>query len=544
MKVEKNPWLPWRETIRLTPWPDRGAVLVIIPTAGKDPVRLKQCLDSLEMAARGTLIHPVVVLCPAELKTIRAVKAICEGKAEFVSLPGPFNYCHSINQGLSKRRPEDGYVLFLNDDVTFQRVGDLTRLKETLNAERWACVGPYIHQWHAAHSSIVRQAGAVRTNEPVNGCCVLWDAQWLDRLGQLDEAFGLGWGLDEADMCLRAVRRGARYGRNDAVQIKHAGHSTFGNEFTDYQGAAHQQNLRYFRSKYGADVGAWGQTHHWWPLPGIQVSIAAHNAAKWINKCLASVERALDGYRWILVIGDDRSSDKTYEEALSCVSGSSADRILLRRYQRKAVTVDEAKNRVLRLGMSLQRQYPVMCLMDADDEMGPERINFLLWQARDKAHRAVMGDFERINPNVPQSKKDIVQVNRNSQIHMGFGPWATLFHAGLVPKHGRLFRERRGMFSHGDVDLWVRWYARGIHIVPIQGQVVHRYYLHEGTASRPRDQVLARRMREKWVKDKARILRVPISEAGKVTYASLLPRRVRRGSLKKQIMCIKTYAQV
>ncbi|MEW6304712.1 MAG: glycosyltransferase [Verrucomicrobiota bacterium] len=494
--------------------------MAIIPTAGNDPERLRRCLDSLRMSAAGLTLHPVVVLCPASIKRVRVTKSVCAGRAQLVSLPGPFNYCRSINEGLLQRRPGDGYALFLNDDVTFREPGDLARMKQTLREQHWACVGPHIEHWHGKHSRVKRGDGAVRTNEPVNGCCALWELDWLDRLGPLDEEFGRGWGLDEADLCLRALRLGARYGREDRVSIEHVGHATFGTEYADCNGDAHQRNVRHFRRKYGSEVGLWGQTHHWEPLPGVQVSIAAHNAAPWLGRCLDSVEQALDGFRWTLFLGDDCSSDETFEIALAYQSRSGADVCHVRRFQRKAMTVDQAKNRVIRMGMPYRRLYPAMCLMDADDVMAPGRVRHLLWQARDGGHRAVLGDYLQITPHFPARLNRIVRATPRSQIDRGFGPWATLFHSSLVPRNARLFREHREQVSNGDVDLWVRWFRRGIDMVPFPGEVVHHYYLHEGSVSRPQDPALARQFEERWRRRKARLLGTRLSNVTAQTYAT------------------------
>jgi GT2 family glycosyltransferase len=508
--MQSNPWLPWTPTERLDATSRVEQVLVIIPTAGNDLDRLRRCLDSVRHAAGPIKLHPVVVLSPSSVKKVRALKTACRGRASVLPLPGAFNYCRSVNEGLAQRRPEDTCALLINDDVTLTGKDDLATLVHTLRQQHWACTGPYVADWHNRHSAVPRQHGPVRTNEPVNGCCVLWDLQWLDRIGGLDEEFGRGWGLDEADACLRALRRGAQFGREDRVMVFHRGHGTFGADYTALEGPAHERNVRLFARKFGPDVGPWGQTHHWWPLPGVQVSIAAHNAARWLKRCLASVEQAMDGYRWSLVIGDDCSSDTTFEIASAHQHNTSADVCLIKRFQRKAMTVDQAKNRVIRMGAPLRGQYPAMCLMDADDEMAPGRLRHLLWRARDGGHLAVLGDFQQVAPDHPGQDGRVIRATAESQIHAGFGPWATLFHAKLVPRDNRLFREHRRQISHGDVDLWVRWYLRGIHFKPFPGEVVHRYYWHPGTASRPLDEKLANWAREIWRRRKSRLLGVPL----------------------------------
>ncbi len=507
MKVKSNPWLPWVDTIHLAPARDRGGVLAIIPTAGRDAQRLARCLHSLERAANGLDLQVVVVLCPATPATLRTTRKVARQRAEVIALPGPFNYCRSMNAGLLQRRAVDTCALFLNDDVTFTTPGDLVRLKQTLRAERWACVGPHIRGWHAQHSEVPRSVGAIRTNEPVVGACALWDLRWLDRVGQLDEEFGVGWGMDEADLGLRVVRQGGRFGRQDAVEIEHLQHATFGREYTDYAGPAHARNLAYFTSKYGRSVASWGESHHWVPLPGVQVSISAHNAGRWFERCLESVERALAGFRWVLVMGDDGSTDGTFEIARQhCEKRTSADAILLKRFVKRAGHVDRAKNRVIRMGAPFRSQYPAMCLMDADDEMGVNRVRHLLWRARDGGHLAVMGDHQQMIPEWKKEHLKIIKATRQSQVKGGFGPWATIFHEQLIAANGVLFPEDRGHVSNGDVEVWLRWHLRGVRIAPFPGEITHHYHCHPGTVSRPVNEKEARLEQLRWERRKAKLL--------------------------------------
>jgi len=501
-----NPWLPWRETLPAKPLEARGGALAIIPTAGRAPRRLQRCLQALEMAAGDCPLHTVVVLCPATPATRKKIRAICRDHAEVVDLEGPFNYCRSINVGLAHRGQGDVFALFLNDDAFFRSAGDLDRMRTAIGDQRWACIGPWIPEFHPVTLGAKRQLGAVRTNEPVVGTCALWNLKWLDRVGHLDEAYGLGWGMDDADLCLRALRLGARYGRLDSVEVGHLGHATFGAAHTAYDGPAHQRNMEHFQTKFGTEVHSWGRSNHWWPLPGVQVSIAARNAEQWFQRCLDSVERALAGFRWILVIGDDASRDKTFDIArYHGMRLSKADHCIVERFADKAVNVDQAKNRVLRLGLPFREQYSAMCLMDADDDMAPARVRHLLWRARDGKHAAVMGDHERHTINRPYEHLSRHSAVNHDQLE-GFGPWATIFHSSLVPEDGRLFRESRKQISYGDNDLWLRWRLQGIRIKPFPGEIVHYYHCHPGTVSRPRSAKAAQQERERWNRRKGQLL--------------------------------------
>ncbi|MFT4587359.1 MAG: glycosyltransferase involved in cell wall biosynthesis [Candidatus Binatia bacterium] len=216
---------------------------------------------------------------------------------------------------------------------------------------------------------------------------------------------------------------------------------------------------------------------------GIQVVISAHNAARWFERCLLSVERSLAGYRWILIIADDGSEDETLEIAVN--HPTSAQFSIIRAYP-KAANVSVAKNRAYSLALKNSTNYPAIVSMDADDEMLPPRISHLLPFAVAHGHHAVFGDYIYECPAIPERHERIVKA-RSSNIKWGnFGPPMTLFHASLIPRDGVLFRE--DMRANSDCELWDRWTAEGVEIVPAPGPMVHRYHYRLGSTSNPVDQ--------------------------------------------------------
>ena len=50
-------------------------------------------------------------------------------------------------------------------------------------------------------------------------------------------------------------------------------------------------------------------------LSGVVVSMASHNSAKYIERALASIDAALKGRPYVLVIADDASTDDTVKIA-------------------------------------------------------------------------------------------------------------------------------------------------------------------------------------------------------------------------------------
>ncbi len=396
MKKEINPWLPWKDTIRLPASTDKGNILVIIPTAGNDIEMLRKCLDSLKFAASGKGIHVVIVLSPTALKKKEKLEKLFGKDAEIISLRGSFNYCRSINTGLSFRNKKDRYALFLNDDVTFTKKGDLHELKKTLRKQRWACVGPFINYnpnrydptWPKEKSSlgvVPRTSGAIRTNLPLSGSCSLWDLEWLDKIGKLDEEFGRGWGMDEADLCIRVLRLGARYGRQDTVTINHIMHATLGEKFTRYTGPVHMRSLNYFKKKYGKEIEEWGKSYHWFPLPGIQVIMFPCKNQRKFRDCLNKIERDLEGFRWILLVGDNTNKEIIYNTAKKhCQKNSSADKCIIRKFDNKKLYSKDIFKKIVIIKSPIGEQYPVIYLVDANKKIPGSYVKELLWQIRDK----------------------------------------------------------------------------------------------------------------------------------------------------------------
>jgi GT2 family glycosyltransferase len=357
-----------------------GGVLVIIPSAGLNLDNLSRCINSVLKTAQPYPLRVVVVLCPANPKVMDRVRNLCDGRVYISPLSGPFNYCRSINHGLTFLDPSDEQVLFLNDDVTFFEGDVINELRNTLDQMGWACVGPYIQYnpdvhddtWPSEKSNaiIIRQSGPIRTNTPVSGCCAMWSRAWLDMIGPLDEEFGVGWGMDEADLCLRAIRLGGQYGRNDSVSIKHTMHATFGHEYTKYSGQAHMRSLKYFKEKYGDDVEEWGRSHHWLPLPKIHVIVTSASLSSLsggIQSVRERLARSMFGAHWSLSLCTHEMLST--DVIVKSVSLNSRDNIVMRPssllrcepHDCRACTGCETAGSV-----TSYLQYPVVCLAPSE----------------------------------------------------------------------------------------------------------------------------------------------------------------------------------
>jgi GT2 family glycosyltransferase len=470
---QQNPWLPWIEPLRLRPDNNGVGILAIIPTAGHDATRLTRCLQSIREARGEELLRVVLVLCPTSAAVLRAIGPVAaQFEAELITLEGPFSYPRSLNAGLARRRADEHFTLLMNDDAAFTSPAGLERLVQTLRDNRWCAVGPWIDGWHNLDAG--RTSGCLRTNQPILGACVLWDSRWLERIGPFDERFGLGYGVDESDHHLRALRLGALWGREDRVECYHERAGSFGCDHHE----AHCQNLRTFALKYGLDVDVWGRSAHWEPLPGIHVAIAGHNVAPYIERALTSVEAALDGFRWILTFADDASTDDTYDRVKAHRSG--ADLFSVKCFG-KARNAAEAKNRAIALGQPFHARYPALVLMDADDEMTEDRIRFTLARTRDSGALVSYGDFEQVYCDLPADQRFRVPSDE-MLLTGGISPCTSIIHRSLVPPGGELFSTT--MDAMEDTELFLRWHLRNVPFIQISGAILHRYHWRDGSVMR------------------------------------------------------------
>ena len=78
-----------------------------------------------------------------------------------------------------------------------------------------------------------------------------------------------------------------------------------------------------------------------------QVLLSVYNAEKYLAKCLESLNTSLRGHDWILLYGDDASTDEGTVELAKSARGLTCDKVHLFDYD-KAKTVGEAKNRLIK----------------------------------------------------------------------------------------------------------------------------------------------------------------------------------------------------
>jgi glycosyltransferase involved in cell wall biosynthesis len=235
---------------------------------------------------------------------------------------------------------------------------------------------------------------------------------------------------------------------------------------------------------------------------GIQVLISSHNDAPYLKRCLYSVEKALKGYKWILIFGVDACTDETFP--ILQLHRSTADNVIIKHFS-KAANAAQAKNRLIKEATAYKKEYPWICLMDADDAMSEHRIRHLLPMAVKHKCKAVFGDYVVHRYKSPQP--EYKAANEDSQINGRIGPWSTLLHGSLLPEDGILFPET--MDAYEDSALWLQWIRKRITMMPCPGVITHHYYERENSVSNPAIDTQKTVLRNEWTDIKPLILRDP-----------------------------------
>ena len=151
----------------------------------------------------------------------------------------------AVNKGM--KLSDAGYILLINNDTVVRTVGWLSKLiKVTDMHTDIGLVNPHFQ------SKVEAFPGSpfVETDF-CRGYCILIKRSVIEKIGLLDEAYGLGY-YDDDDYSVRAIRAGFRCVRANNVFVEHLGDSTFSDIFRDEKRRAlHEANKQLFYSKWG-----------------------------------------------------------------------------------------------------------------------------------------------------------------------------------------------------------------------------------------------------------------------------------------------------
>lgn len=196
------------------------------------------------------------------------------------------------NQGM--RIASGRQVLLLNND-TVVTTGWLERLLQALHSNaQLGLVGPCSNHVSGEQQVAVTytdlagldgfawewakaRAGRVEGTDRLVGFCLLIRREVVDRIGFLDEGFGIG-NFEDDDYCVRALRAGFQLAIARAAFVHHIGGVSFGGAGVDYIGLLRANRWRFAQKWESADAGSE-------PLPkagsgesigGLRVLLLAH----------------------------------------------------------------------------------------------------------------------------------------------------------------------------------------------------------------------------------------------------------------------------
>ncbi len=151
----------------------------------------------------------------------------------------------AANQGI--RLSGAAYVCLMNNDTVVRTDGWLSKLLGLFSVDKTiGMINP-----HFEVKKDVSSKGRFMEVDFCRGYCLLTKRDVIDRIGLLDEAYGLGY-YDDHDYSIRAIRAGFKCVKANDVYVEHVSGSTFSAVFKNDKGRQlHSRNSCIFRSKWG-----------------------------------------------------------------------------------------------------------------------------------------------------------------------------------------------------------------------------------------------------------------------------------------------------
>jgi hypothetical protein len=248
-----------------------------------------------------------------------------------------------------------------------------------------------------------------------------------------------------------------------------------------------EERREYFRNFQTNDSGFLPSAQEGWHSRKCMVILTAHNEEEFIKETLKSIELTMRNLDWVMVFGDDGSSDRTLEIVNDFKIKSSATEFDIYSFE-KASNVASAKNRTIQRSLLHANQYKWIFLMDGDDIMGAGRAKGLLKAALEEPNYFYLGDWTYCYEGEETARKA-----EDSYHKCNFGPWATMINSEVIPENGELFYE--GKDVHEDLILWKELFIAGVSMTAVEGINTCYYNSRVGTLSKHKD---VRQRKEIW----------------------------------------------
>jgi len=159
-------------------------------------------------------------------------------------------WVRAVNRGIELSKAP--YVCIMNNDTVVETDGWLARLISIAeNEPDMGLVNPEFGDEKKARITARPSARPFIEIDFCRGYCIIIKRAVIDKIGGLDEAYGLGY-YDDDDYSVRAIRAGFRCVRASGVTVRHLRDSTFSTMFADEKRRTlHQKNKELFYAKWG-----------------------------------------------------------------------------------------------------------------------------------------------------------------------------------------------------------------------------------------------------------------------------------------------------
>lgn len=154
-------------------------------------------------------------------------------------------WVRAVNRGLELSTSP--YICLMNNDTVVRTDDWLFRLIEIANSD--PAIGLVNPRFETKARAVID--GPFIEIDFCRGYCMLIKRQVVEKIGLLDESYGLGY-YDDDDYSVRAIRAGFKCIMANDVLVEHIGDSTFSALFQkDARAALHDKNKMLFYSRWG-----------------------------------------------------------------------------------------------------------------------------------------------------------------------------------------------------------------------------------------------------------------------------------------------------
>ncbi|MDB5336757.1 MAG: wbbL 5, partial [Planctomycetaceae bacterium] len=249
-----------------TPIQDFGCTSIVIVTFNQQAYT-RQCLHSLREYTDED-VQIIVIDNGSSDGTVEFLKTVPD--ITVITNRENLGYPAAVNQGIQAARGRQ--ILLLNNDVVLTTGWLLHLLKALYSEAEIGLVGPYTNCTAGPQRIDARYAlrelddfawrhrkvhsGQRIEVDKLTGFCLLLKREVIDRIGSLDERFGLGV-YDDIDYCHRAAAAGFSMVIAADVFVHHFGHRSFHGNGID-QDALAVRNAEIFREKWAVETSPRG----------------------------------------------------------------------------------------------------------------------------------------------------------------------------------------------------------------------------------------------------------------------------------------------